>query len=155
SVKFTRELERKLEAIQKGQINKQQVIDEASLQLTKILQLFKENEETIALSLSETLQASNSLKWIIGLCPICKKGDLQIIRSKRTGKRFAGCTNYRDGNCTATFPLPQPPFKIWTTNMPCQVCRWPKVTVKSPGKRRLWSLCLNPSCPTKISMKQP
>lgn len=62
TVEFTRELERKLEAIKKGQSNKQQVVDEASLQLTKILQLFKVNEEAIALILSETLQASNSLK---------------------------------------------------------------------------------------------
>ena len=153
SVDFTRELEHKMKAIQMGQCREQEVIDEASAHLTEVLLDFKANEEEIAASLSEALQRSYSLKRTIGTCPICRKGQLKIIRSKRTGKRFVGCSNYRDGNCSATFPLPQPPYNVLTVNKPCQTCGWPKIIVKSPGQRRSWSLCLNPSCQTKTLRK--
>jgi len=153
SVKFTRDLERKMEAILKGEGNRREIVAEASTLLTQALEEIKENEAAIAESLSRALQISNSLKRIIGPCPVCQKGQLQIIRSKKTGKRFVGCTNYREGGCTATFPLPQPPYRIWTTKRTCRICGWPTITVKAPN-RRPWSLCLNPDCPKKASRKQ-
>jgi DNA topoisomerase-1 len=149
SVEFTRDLEQKMEAIQRGEGHKQEVIDEALSRLTEVLDGFKANEAAIAGSLSRALSASDSPKRTIGPCPVCRRGRLQIIHSRRTGKRFAGCTNYKDG-CTAAFPLPQPPYKIWTTKKSCRACGWPTMTVKSPA-RRPWSLCLNPDCPTKTS----
>jgi DNA topoisomerase-1 len=110
---------------------------------------FNKNEYAIGESLSIALRASNSKMRTIGSCPICKKGNLQIVRSKRTGKIFAGCSNYEEDNCRATYPLPQPPYRIWTTRKLCRKCGWPTITVVSPGRGRPWNLCLNPNCPTK------
>lgn len=154
SVEFTRDLERKMEAIQNGEGCKEEVIDEASSRLNVVLGEFKAKEAEIAESLSRALHTYDSPKRTIGPCPICRKGQLQIIHSKRTGKRFAGCSNYRDGVCAAAFPLPQPPYKIWTTSKPCGTCGWPTVMVRSPRRRRPWNLCLNPSCSSKMSRKQ-
>jgi DNA topoisomerase IA len=44
---------------------------------------------------------------VVGTCPICNKGILRIIRSRKTKKRFIGCSNYSSGMCKATAPLPQ------------------------------------------------
>jgi len=39
-------------------------------------------------------------------CPECKLGQLMVIRSKTTRKRFMGCSNYYNG-CKASAPLLQ------------------------------------------------
>jgi len=149
SVDFTRSLENKMEAIWTGQAEKKEVISEAIAGLSSIMTDFNKNEYAIGESLSIALRASNSKMRTIGSCPICKKGNLQIVRSKRTGKIFAGCSNYEEDNCRATYPLPQPPYRIWTTRKLCRKCGWPTITVVSPGRGRPWNLCLNPNCPTK------
>ncbi len=148
SVDFTQALENKMENILRGQSDEHEIISEATSSLSSILADFNRNESVIAESLSNALHESNTLR-IIGVCPVCKEGKLQIIRSKRTGKIFAGCSNYREKNCRTTFPLPQPPYKIHTTKTMCKICNWPKITVRSPKERRPWSLCLNPICPSK------
>jgi DNA topoisomerase-1 len=154
SVDFTRRLENKMEAIRTGQTNEKEVVSEAVASLSSIMADLKKNEYAIGESLSAALRASNSRMRTIGSCPICKKGHLQIIRSKRTGKIFAGCSNYEEGNCRATFPLPQPPYRIRTTRRLCKTCGWPTVTVMSPRRGRPWDLCLNPDCPTKEDRKK-
>jgi DNA topoisomerase-1 len=149
SADFTRRLEDKMDAIRTGKTNKKEVISEAVVSLSSIMADLNKNEYAIGESLSVALRASNSGMRTIGSCPICKKGHLQIIRSRRTGKIFAGCSNYEEGECRATFPLPQPPYRILTTRRLCKTCGWPTVTVLSPRRGRPWGLCLNPDCPTK------
>ncbi len=39
-------------------------------------------------------------------CPHCKLGELMVIRSRATRKRFMGCSNYY-GGCKASSPLLQ------------------------------------------------
>ncbi|MEM3356385.1 MAG: hypothetical protein QW166_01005, partial [Candidatus Bathyarchaeia archaeon] len=69
------------------------------------------------------------------------------LRSKKTGKRFVGCTNYSSGACKTAFPLPQKGSVKPTGNV-CSACGLPTVHVWLKGKRP-WNLCLNPKCPTK------
>ncbi|MCJ7760743.1 DNA topoisomerase, partial [Candidatus Bathyarchaeota archaeon] len=154
SADFTRRLENKMEAIRTGETNKKEVVSEAVASLSSIMTDLNKNEYAIGESLSVALRASNSRMRTIGSCPICKKGHLQIIRSRRTGKIFAGCSNYEEGSCRAAFPLPQPPYRIWTTRRLCKACSWPTVTVRSPRGGRPWSLCLNPDCITKEGRKK-
>ncbi len=40
----------------------------------------------------------------VGICPECG-GNLRLIYSRKTGKRFVGCSNYP--NCRKSYPLPQ------------------------------------------------
>jgi DNA topoisomerase-1 len=150
SVEFTRDLEHKMETIRQGKGRMDMVVSEASHRLSQVLQSFKENEAAVAESISKALYAYSDMKRTIGACPVCRGGHLMVVASKKTGKRFAGCSGYRDGKCSATFSLPQPPYRIWTTKRTCRSCNWPTITVKSPNRGRPWRLCLNPGCPAKI-----
>ncbi|HEV2316564.1 MAG TPA: DNA topoisomerase I [Thermoplasmata archaeon] len=79
----------------------------------------------------------------IGECPSCHS-PLQI-RYSFLGKRFVGCSGYP--NCRVTYPLPQR-GKLDKSHPPCPVCHAPVVTAIEAG-RPPWTLCINPSCPTR------
>lgn len=81
----------------------------------------------------------------LGQCPVCRTGKIIIIRSRKTGKRFAGCSNYRDG-CRASAPLPQR-GSIRAAAKACSKCGWPVVYVRT--WRRPWRLCINTQCDNK------
>ena len=49
---------------------------------------------------------TNSPKKGLVQCPECKVGELMVIRSRTTRKRFMGCSNFYDG-CKASSPLLQ------------------------------------------------
>ena len=66
-------------------------------------------------------------------CPECKLGELMVIRSKKTGKRFMGCSNYY-GGCNASSPLLQK-AKLRATKKPCEFCNWPMVIFRYSRKQ--------------------
>jgi DNA topoisomerase-1 len=107
----------------------------------------KENEKAIGEQLSRAVSKSKMGERIIGACPTCQDGKLVIIYSKKTKKRFVGCTNYFNGTCKTAFPLPQRGL-VKPSGKACKGCGWSTVQVWLKGKR-LWNLCLNPECPTK------
>jgi DNA topoisomerase-1 len=148
SVEFTRRLESKMNLIEIGQTSQEEVIIEAVKELSVILKKVKNKETEIGRELSEILRQVQQDGKKIGFCPICKTGELTILRSKRTGKRFVGCTNFKEGICKASYPLPQSPYIVVPSRKSCITCSWPVLRVRSPGKRA-WNLCLNPECPKK------
>ena len=85
---------------------------------------------------------------LIDSCPVCKKGKFQIIRSKKTKKRFISCSNYFSNGCTATAPIPQQGL-IKNTNKTCTECNWPIINVFYPTKRFGKNFCINSNCPAK------
>jgi len=87
-------------------------------------------------------------RTILGGCPTCKEGKLWVVRSRKSGKRFVGCTNYPKG-CRASAPLPQR-GTIRTTMKPCASCGWPVVYVRMG--RHPWRLCVNDRCPRKVNV---
>ena len=66
---------------------------------------------------------TNSPKKGLVQCPECKVGELMVIRSRTTRKRFMGCSNFYDG-CKASSPLLQK-ARMRATKKPCDVCKWP------------------------------
>ena len=86
---------------------------------------------------------------LLGQCPVCRKGKIQIIRSKKTKKRFISCSDYFSGGCTASAPIPQQ-GSIKNTNKICKECNWPILNVFYPTKRFSKNFCTNSSCPTKV-----
>lgn len=82
----------------------------------------------------------NSAKDVLGTCPEC--GGEIVVRYGRTGKRFAGCSNYPE--CRVTYPLPQR-GQIVPTGEKCEKCGAPVVIVRMRGKGK-WKKCLNPEC---------
>jgi ssDNA-binding Zn-finger/Zn-ribbon topoisomerase 1 len=83
----------------------------------------------------------------VGMCPNCGTGELAIIYSRTTRKRFIGCTNYFKGLCNTSFPLPQH-GTIKPAKSNCKACGWPTVLVWLRGKKP-WNMCFNLDCSLK------
>lgn len=152
SSRMTRQLERRMMEIQKGLGTRQGVIKETIAVLEPTLDRIKQNEGPIGTNLGEALNVSHSEQATIGKCRKCGTGRLIVIRSRKTGKRFIGCTNYFLGECRATFPLPQN-GTIRSTNRTCKACGWPIIAVLT-FRRRPWNICINPGCQTKKQGKK-
>ena len=147
SVKLTQELEKKMERIQSNNEKRENILLEAVEQLKPQLEQFKEKEEPIGEALSNAIKRARMQERTIGNCPTCGTGKLMILYSRKTRKRFIGCTNYFKGICKTSFPLPQRgTAKPMGKN--CSSCGWPLVRVQIRG-RRPWRLCFNPDCPLK------
>jgi len=144
SAMLTRELEDKMEQIQKGTMNREAVLKEVIDNLKIQLEQFKENEETIGETLSKATKKAQTQERIVGKCPNCETGQLTIIYSKKTKKRFIGCTNYFKGLCNTSFPLPQR-GTIKPSRSNCKSCGWPNMLVWFRG-RKPWNICFNPDC---------
>lgn len=147
SVELTQEIEEKMEQIQQGTLNRENVIDGVIKKLKPQLEQFKKNESAIGKILSQAVRKAQIQRNVIGKCPVCGTGDLTIIYSRKTKKRFIGCTNYFKGVCETSFPLPQH-GKIKASKSKCKACGWPQVLVWSRGKKP-WSLCFNLNCSLK------
>ncbi len=147
SVKLTQELEKRMEHIQRNSEKRENVLVDAVNRLKPLLEGFKEREETIGQALSNAVKRAKMQERIVGNCPICGTGQLMILYSRRTGKRFIGCTNYFKGLCKTSFPLPQK-GTVKPARRNCRSCGWPLVQVRIKV-RRPWMLCFNPSCPLK------
>ena len=147
SVNFTRELEEKMNRIQTNSENRENVIVSAIEILKPIAEKLKTCEKEIGEQLSNAIKRAEAEEKIIGVCPICSTGKLMVIYSRKTGKRFVGCTNYFKGLCKTSFPLPQK-GTVKALGKNCAVCGWPQLQVRMSGKHS-WTLCLNPKCPFK------
>jgi DNA topoisomerase-1 len=147
SVKLTRELEEKMERIQARLEKRENVLTETIERLKPVLAEMKQQEKTIGEALDEAIRKASLQERIIGSCPNCHTGKLTIIFSKRTGKRFIGCTNYFEKTCQTSFPLPQRGI-VTPMRRTCTACGWPLLFVREAG-RRPWNLCFNPNCPKK------
>jgi DNA topoisomerase-1 len=147
STEFTRDLEGKMNRIRTNSQKKKEVLAEAVETLKPVVEKLKENQNVIGERLSEAIKKSSTDERTIGPCPVCKTGRLIVLNSRKTGKRFAGCTNYFKGICKASFPLPQRGI-IKPLAKKCQGCDWSTVRVLARG-RRPWILCFNPQCPSK------
>jgi DNA topoisomerase-1 len=147
SIKMTKELEEKINKIQMNEEKRENVLTEAVEILKPVTEELKEKEKTIGEQLTNAIKKAKVEERTIGICPICNTGKLTILYSRRTGKRFVGCTNYFKGSCKASFSLPQK-GTVKPLGKNCRGCGWPTVQVRTGG-RRPWTLCLNPECPLK------
>jgi DNA topoisomerase-1 len=152
SIKLTRKLEERMDEIQQGKETRENVLKDTIEILKSIVEKLKEKERIIGVRLSQAIEIARLEERIIGKCPFCQDGKLLILRSKKTGKRFIGCTNYFKGNCTTSFPLPQKGFLKLLGNV-CKSCGWSTVQVWTKGKRS-WNLCFNPNCPLKENRRK-
>jgi DNA topoisomerase-1 len=147
SLELTRKLEERMNEIQQRKETRKNVLRDAIEILKSVTEKLKEKEKMIGAQLSQALKKSKLEERIIGACPICQNGKLMILYSRKTGKRFVGCTNYFEGNCKTAFPLPQRGFVRPLGNV-CKGCGWPTVRIWMKRKRP-WNLCFNPKCPLK------
>jgi DNA topoisomerase-1 len=144
SAMLTKELESKMEQIQNGTMKRETVLSEVIEQLKPQLIQFKENEEAIGKALTKAIKKAKTQELTVGKCPNCGTGELAIITSRTTKKRFIGCTNYFNNTCKTSFPLPQR-GTIKPSKSVCKTCGWPTVLVWFKGKKP-WNLCFNLNC---------
>ena len=83
-------------------------------------------------------------------CPECKIGQLMVIISNKTKKRFMGCSNYYNG-CKASSPLLQK-ARLRATKISCESCKWPVVIFRYSRKQRWTRQCSNFNCETRRSI---
>jgi len=145
SEELTRKFEEEMEIVRESKKKRDAIVDEAKKILIEILTEFKNNQDKIGEGLSKAYISFKRDQKIIGKCPECGS-DLKIIVSRRTKKRFMGCSGYKDG-CRFSTPLPQHGF-IKGIDKSCEVCGFPMIAVKFKGKRWFTS-CTNMECSTK------
>ena len=89
---------------------------------------------------------TNSPKEGLVECPQCHIGQLMIIRSPKTRKRFMGCSNYYNG-CNASSPLLQK-AKLRALKSKCIECSWPMIIFRYSRKEKWIKRCANFNCKT-------
>ncbi len=147
SAQLTQKLEAKMVEIQQGNETKQAVLQDAIAILGLVINELKQNESVIGKQLDLALKQAVQEENMVGVCPKCIGGKLVILRSKKTGKRFVGCTNYFPLKCNVTYPLPQN-GSIKQLTKPCKICGSPTIYLFKKG-RKPWKLCIDPKCPSK------
>jgi DNA topoisomerase-1 len=148
STELTREIEDQLERIELGKGDSAAAIEPAVDRLVDSLWSFVEKETEIGSKIVEAATFDRRQAATIGTCPVCKTGELRVINSRKTKKRFVGCSNYAEGNCKATAPLPQK-GGLRTTGKVCAECGWPVVGIVFARRAKQWRICVNMGCPSK------
>jgi len=153
SVELTRQLDGDMEGIEYGRVEPAAVVEKAVRELDPALKEIMSREEEIGEALSRGVISALATRRTVGPCPVCATGSLVIIRSKKTGKQFIGCTNYSKKICAYSAPLPQHPYVVTPVPRKCSACSWPMVRVSRRGMRP-WHLCVNTSCPSRAERRK-
>ena len=148
-------------------VSKKQVIQSVQLKKFKTRHSTKTTKSQVNILKKEIIQyfdsngypswSSKEKKYIIlgtnspknGLvqCPQCKLGELMVIRSKTTRKRFMGCSNFY-GGCKASSPLLQK-ARLRATKKPCTVCKWPMIIFRYSRNQKWTKQCSNIKCESR------
>lgn len=147
STELTRQMEKQLDEVELGNIPSDNVIDRAVEKLINTLAVFKSKEAEVGRGMNAAIVTTAMTQNVVGTCPLCTDGKLRIIRSKASGKRFVGCSNFGKG-CKGSMPLPQTGIIIKTKKV-CTICKWPVLFVRLKNRKFSWKLCINVNCPTK------
>ncbi len=149
STGLTREIEAQLERIERsGNADSEFFERMLSTLLTQLGEVRSHGSEIAQMMGSSVKKEGVPGQVVLGSCPVCKGGKLWVVRSRSSGKRFVGCTNYSKG-CVASAPLPQR-GAITAASKPCGSCGWPVVYVRLG--RHPWRLCVNDRCPRKVNV---
>ena len=166
--KLTRDFEKEIEGIlstKKDLLKREEgIINKAKGVIRATETDFRKNESIIGKDLIDAfllLRSQEREANKLNTCPVCGKGNLQIMYSKRFRKSFVACNAYPE--CKTTFGLPAGVVKraILTkddkeagrSERTCIECGWPKLILLKRG-RRPWEFCFNTVCPTRKDKEQ-
>jgi DNA topoisomerase-1 len=141
---MTSKLEGEMEEIGGGKKTKAGVVEESRRMLDRVLKEMVDSHDKI----SASLRTASTNAYIAGKCPLCGS-DLRMIVSRKTKKRFVGCSLYP--KCTQSYPLPQQ-GRIDFTDRVCDSCKAPVIQVMGKGRR--YEMCLTMDCETKKDWKK-
>jgi DNA topoisomerase-1 len=141
---MTRELEDAMEGIADGKLTKESVVLKSRKLLLNALKVLLKNQDVIAEEIRKSIHASR----ILGPCPKCGE-DMLIRTSRRSGKRFVGCSGYP--KCENSYPLPQYGLLQLTNNV-CKHCKI-KNAILIRKTKRPFRFCPNLECPSRKEEK--
>ncbi|MEZ5076152.1 MAG: DNA topoisomerase I [Solirubrobacterales bacterium] len=159
---MTAQLEAEMDRIAAGQMTKSSVVGDSRDLLHKTWSEIAESSEDLAKVVWRGMDEDR----ILGPCKVCEEAGrtkedgspnmLRIIRAKKSGKRFVGCSGWSaddPDSCDQTFPLPQR-GDVFRLEERCSVCgQTPRLKVV-PFRGRPWNLCLNDDCESMQEMKR-
>jgi DNA topoisomerase-1 len=159
---MTAQLEGEMDRIAAGQMTKADVVGDSRDLLHRTWSEIDESREDLA----KVVWAGMDQDRVLGPCKVCEEAGrtkedgspnmLRIIRAKKSGKRFVGCTGWSaddPDSCDQTFPLPQR-GDVFRLEERCTVCgQTPRLKVV-PFRGRTWNLCLNDECESMAEMKK-
>jgi DNA topoisomerase-1 len=163
---MTAQLEAEMDRIAAGDMSKSTVVGESRELLHKTWTEIEGSREDLAKVVWKGMDEDR----ILGPCKVCEEAGrtkedgspnmLRIIRAKKSGKRFVGCSGWQADaepgdpkSCDQTFPLPQR-GDVFRLEERCSICdRTPRLKVQ-PFRGRPWNLCLNDDCESMQEMKK-
>jgi len=145
STDLTKKFGDDMEGVEAGNRSYEQVLGLAIDELKPLFERAISRYEEIGGELFKALSYLKENECKLGQCPSCGE-DLIVVRSRKTGKRFLGCSGYSRG-CRFSLPLPQR-GRIIPTNESCKSCGLPIVEIKG-SSRKPWRVCVNDKCPAK------
>ncbi|MGN6588283.1 MAG: DNA topoisomerase, partial [Solirubrobacterales bacterium] len=159
---MTAQLEAEMDRIAAGEMSKGAVVGESRELLHKTWTEIDDSREDLAKVIWKGMDEDR----ILGPCKVCEEAGrtkedgspnmLRIIRAKKSGKRFVGCSGWNaddPNSCDQTFPLPQR-GDVFRLEERCSICdRTPRLKVQ-PFRGRPWNLCLNDDCESMQEMKK-
>lgn len=147
STSLTRSMEEQLEKVEQGSQDPADVIEYAVDKLIESLAAFRAQSPAIGKEIGGAVVQSDAV--ILGPCPVCKRGQLRMIKSWTTKKRFVRCSNYAT-DCKTSAPLPQ--RGAIRISKACK-CGWPIISVAF-GRGKRWNICINMQCPYRKSLSK-
>ncbi|MEN3036032.1 MAG: DNA topoisomerase I [Candidatus Methanosuratincola petrocarbonis] len=146
SIGLTRDLEERMAGIEEGREEYSAVLIRGAEAIKGAFECMISEFEAAGAEVTSLVDGLRD-QGKIGACPSCKNGELRVIRSRKTGKRFVGCSNYGAG-CSFSAPLPQR-GTIKPSGETCRACGYPTMLVIG-GWTKPWRVCLNPECPARV-----
>ncbi|MBM3699744.1 MAG: DNA topoisomerase I [Actinobacteria bacterium] len=139
---MTSELESDMDGIVRGDETREEVVEKSKKMLKDVMVKLKKDRAEISQEIKKAVKED----LIAGKCidEGCS-GNLIVRTSRKTRKRFIGCSAYPQ--CTRTFSLPQSGLLLTTKDL-CKHCGYPVVKIITKG-RKPWELCINSDCPGK------
>lgn len=143
SIKLSTFLESSIKRIEAGDL---EMIDihkylEKSLEIP--LNKIKINELAIGDEIKNGLNDSENATSI-GKCPKCHVGEMILVKSRKSDKRFIACSEYRLTGCNTIASVPQL-GNIKRSNSICS-CGWPILRIIF-NRKKIRTICVNRVCP--------
>jgi len=135
---FTATLEAMMDEIQAQKTTRRRVLIRAIDHLRPVMLELMAREENLGAELSEVVSAQKTAELTFDSpCPQCGSA-LKIVKNRKSGKRFIGCTGKWEKNCSFSLPLPQ--FgSLSILKRKCKVCGFQMTQARSRGRRPLVS----------------
>ncbi len=142
---LTATIEKEMKKIEEGQKKKEDVVNESRKMLKSVLEDLQSKKKDI----KELMHKALLQQYIFGTCPK-SGGKLKLVVSKKSHKRFVGCSDYP--KCHFGMPLPQSGY-MFISPQTCAKCSIHMIEWRSKESRRTYIFCVNPACKTENKKK--